>query len=100
MSITSKLKHKIHASGVRGALASGLHHAASRIDSGDETNHVNEFLAWVRFAIPGMLAPGNMDAMEYALTNMPPGKPIAEIGRWSRSATFSSMTLAMILTGR
>jgi hypothetical protein len=72
-------------SGIRGVVASALRqvaaridrHAAGRIDrnltnNGSETKQANEFLAWwVRFAVPGMLAQGNIDAMEYAVTNIP-----------------------------
>lgn len=97
MGITSRLKHKLDESGVRGVVASTLHHAASRIDSTDETKHLNEFLAWIRFAVPGMLSQGNMDAMEYAVTNMPPGKPIVEIGSF---CGLSTVVLSYLLSKR
>ena len=47
----------------------------------------NPFLAWVRFAVPGMLAQGNIDAMEYAVAHMPPDKPIVEIGSFCGLST-------------
>ncbi len=67
-------------------------HAADPIDckvtnNGFETKQANEFLAWIRFAVPGMLAQGNIDAMEYAVTNMPSGKPIVEIGSFCGLST-------------
>ena len=67
-------------------------HAADPIDrkltnNGSETKQANEFLAWIRFAVPGMLAQGNIDAMEYAVTNMPSGKPIVEIGSFCGLST-------------
>jgi hypothetical protein len=86
MSITSRLKHKLHQSGVRGAVAGALRHSANRLDS-NETKQGNEFLTWIRFAVPGMLAQENVDAMEYALTNMPSGKPILEIGSFCGLST-------------
>lgn len=96
MSITSRLKHKLHQSGVRGVAASALRHAASRVDS-YETKESNEFLAWIRFAIPGMLVQGNLDAMEYAIANMPPGKPILEIGSF---CGLSTTVLSYLLSKR
>ena len=86
MSISSRLKNKLHESGVRGVAASALRHAANRVDS-SETKPLNEFLTWVSFAVPGMLAQGNIDAMEHALANMPPGKPILEIGSFCGLST-------------
>lgn len=86
MSITSRLRHKFHQSGIRGVTASTLRHAAHRLHSNEPTQ-VNEFLVWIRFAVPGMLAEGNVHAMEYAITNMPPGKPIVEIGSFCGLST-------------
>jgi hypothetical protein len=92
MSIISRLKHKLHQSGVRGVVTSALRHTANRLDRKLINNHLetkqaNEFLAWVRFAVPGMLGQGNVNAMEYALANMPPGKPILEIGSFCGLST-------------
>src|SRR5262245_49593056 len=86
MSIISRFKHKLHQSSVRGVVASALHYMANRVDS-NETKHANEFLVWVRFAVPGMLGQENVDAMEYAVANMPPGKPILEIGSFCGLST-------------
>jgi hypothetical protein len=86
MNIASKVKHKLNQSGVRGVVGSALRLAANRVDS-NEAKQANEFLAWVQFAIPGMLVQENVDAMEYALTNMPPGKPILEIGSFCGLST-------------
>jgi Methyltransferase domain len=52
-----------------------------------ETKQANEFLAWVRFAVPGMLAEENVHAMDYAVANMPSGKPILEIGSFCGLST-------------
>ncbi len=92
MSIVSRLKHTLRQSGVRGVVASALRHAARCIDpekarTPPETRPTSEFLAWVRFAVPGMLVEGNIDAMEYAIANMPPGKPILEIGSFCGLST-------------
>jgi len=96
MSIASKLKHKMDQSGVRGVVGSALRHAASRVDH-YETKQDNEFLAWIRFAIPGMLCDGNVDAMEFAVANMPPGKPIVEIGSF---CGLSTTVLSYLLSKR
>lgn len=86
MNIASKLKHKLQHSGVRGVAASALRSAANRFHV-NETKQDNEFLVWVRFAVPGMLEQGNVEAMEYALVNMPRGKPILEIGSFCGLST-------------
>lgn len=96
MSATSRLKNKLHGSGVRGVLASALRHAANRVDVHEE-RQFNEFLAWVRFAVPGMLAPENIDAMDYALENMPAGHPILEIGSF---CGLSTVVLSYLLSKR
>ena len=56
MYIISRLKRKLHQSGVLGVVASALRHAANRLDQkliNDhfETKQTNEFLSWVRFAV-------------------------------------------------
>ena len=96
MSITSRVKNKLHQSGVRGLAASALRHAASRFDS-YQTKEPNEFLTWISFAVPGMLVPENVDAMEHAITNMPPGKPILEIGSFCGKST---VVLSYLLSKR
>ena len=87
MSIMSRFRHKLHESGVRGVVASALRYAENRVDRKKKNKHSDEFLTWVRFAVPGMLARGNVDAMEYAIANMPPGKPILEIGSFCGLST-------------
>lgn len=96
MSITSKVKNKLHQSGVRGLAASALRHAANRFDI-HQTKEANEFLTWISFAVPGMLVPENVDAMEHAITNMPPGKPILEIGSFCGKST---VVLSYLLSKR
>jgi hypothetical protein len=92
MRLISRLKHKLHQSGVRGVVASTLRHTANRldrklIDIKTETKQTTDFVGWVRFAVPGMLTPGNVAAMEYAVKNMPPGNPVLEIGSFSGLST-------------
>lgn len=92
MNLILRLKHKFHQSGVQGVIASALRHTANRVDrkpmnSVLETKQTNKFLRWVHFAVPGMLEQGNIDAMEYAVANMPPGNPILEIGSFSGLST-------------
>lgn len=96
MNITSRLKHKLHQSGVRGVAASALRHAAHRLHS-NEPREANEFLAWIRFAIPGMLNEENVHAMDYAIANMPAGKPIVEIGSF---CGLSTVVLSYLLSKR
>jgi predicted O-methyltransferase YrrM len=98
MSLIAKLKYKLHQSGVRGVITSTLRRTAKRIDRKlMKTKQPNEFLEWVRFAVPGMLAEGNIDAMKYAIENMPPGKPIMEIGSF---CGLSTVVLSYLLDKR
>ncbi|WP_162182992.1 class I SAM-dependent methyltransferase [Neosynechococcus sphagnicola] len=88
----TRIQYKLRQSGVRGLVASGLRYLANRIDPKLGHNNAgkqqtNEFLTWVRFAVPGMLGQGNVDAMEYAVANMPPGKPVLEIGSFCGLST-------------
>lgn len=46
-----------------------------------------EFLNWIRFAVPGMLNLGNVGAMKYALACMPQDKPLLEIGSFCGLST-------------
>jgi hypothetical protein len=94
MNITTKVKHKLRQSGVRGVVGSALRLAANRFDSTEE-KHVNEFVTFMQFGIPGWLVADNVHAMEYALTNMPPGKPIVEIGSF---CGLSTVILSYLLT--
>jgi len=96
MGIASKFKNKLHQSGVRGVVASTLRRAAHRLNS-NEPKQANEFLAWMRFAVPGMLAEENVHAMDYAIANMPPGKPIVEIGSF---CGLSTVVLSYLLSKR
>lgn len=92
MSLILDAKTRYQQSGIRGVMASALRLAATRISPKSQSKEpheqsVNEFLAWVRFAVPGMLCQGNIDAMEYAIANMPSGKPIVEIGSFCGLST-------------
>ena len=67
------------------------------INNNSETIQANVFLVWVRFAVPGMLEKRNIDAMEYAIANMPPGKPILEIDSF---CGLSTVVLSYLLDKR
>ena len=100
MSILKRLR--VLRSGIRGVVASALRDTANRVDrkptpDRSETKPANEFLSWIRFAVPGMLARGNVDAMEYAVANMPPDEPILEIGSF---CGLSTVVLAYLLDKR
>jgi hypothetical protein len=82
----------MHQFGVRGTVANVLHYIAHRvvlkqISTHTELQQDNEFLNWVRFAVPGMLDQKNICAMEYAIANMPLGKPLLEIGSFCGLST-------------
>ena len=49
--------------------------------------HEDEFITWMRFAVPGMLEPKNVLAMETAIKNMPKDNPILEIGSFCGLST-------------
>ncbi len=102
MTQVSKIKYKLRQSGVRGVIASALRHSANRIDRTLVSKHsggeqANEFLAWIRFAVPGMLDQGNVSAMEYAIANLPSGNPILEIGSF---CGLSTVVLSYLLDKR
>lgn len=47
----------------------------------------DEYLTWLRFANAGMLNPGNVYAMKYAIENLPTSDPIIEIGSFCGLST-------------
>ena len=47
----------------------------------------DEYLTWLRFANAGMLNPGNVYAMKYAIENLPTNDPIVEIGSFCGLST-------------
>lgn len=92
MNFILKLKQKYKQSGPGGVASTVLHHAADYFDrralgSASSEPGCEEFLSWVRFAVPGMLHPRNVDAMKYALTHMPADKPVVEIGSFCGLST-------------
>lgn len=96
MSLIDKVKTSFETGGVQSVAAGGFRFIANRLDhhpaevnpvSAAATNRTSEFLTWVRFAVPGMLENGNVDAMEYALANMPKGSRILEIGSFCGLST-------------
>jgi hypothetical protein len=91
MNTISKIKHKFSHGGTRGVIGSALRHTANRIDPNStvnsETKQTSEFLRWVGYAVPGMLDAGNIKAMQYAISNMPLGYPILEIGSFCGLST-------------
>lgn len=110
MSLIPKIQDKLHQSGPWGVVSSALRSVASRIDSKsignssdradsqlikkDGITQTSEFLMWTRFAVPGMLCEGNIDAMEYAVANLPSDDPILEIGSF---CGLSTVVLAYLL---
>ena len=84
MNTLDKLKYKYNQDGFVAVIAGVLRQAANSLDGGKKQSFVNqpskEFLSWIRMAVPGMLEPGNLSAMEYAVCNMPTGSPVVEIG--------------------
>ena len=92
MGLVGRVGRKFQERGFRGLLAGALRRAARGVEPGSagerrgETAE-KEYLAWVRFAVPGMLEPGNLQAMEHAVTNMPADKPILEIGSFCGLST-------------
>ena len=48
---------------------------------------IDDFLTWVRFAVPGMLAEPNIAAMDHALARMPTGRAVLEIGSFCGLST-------------
>ena len=58
----------------------GLHHLTVK-------KNEDEYLNWLRFANAGMLHPGNIHAMEYAIQNLPTNHPILEIGSFCGLST-------------
>ena len=84
--------HKVMLQSIRGTFSSLMYKIAQAVDGKHEgpfqhSEKENEYLNWVRFAVPGMLCPGNVLAMEYAIANMPQGKPILEIGSFCGLST-------------
>jgi len=57
----------------------------------------DDFLTWVRFAVPGMLAEPNVAAMDHALAHMPAGSPVLEVGSF---CGLSTVVLAHLLEKR
>jgi Methyltransferase domain len=46
-----------------------------------------EFLSWLRFANPGMLSEGNIDAFDYVASKLPTNSPVLEIGSFCGLST-------------
>jgi hypothetical protein len=92
MGLFSRARVKFEQAGFQGVLASAFRHAADRMIRNRENEDLeriadDEFLAWVRLAVPGMLCQGNIEAMQYAILNMPQDKPIMEIGSFCGLST-------------
>jgi hypothetical protein len=47
----------------------------------------DEYLLWLSFAVPGMLAKGNVNGMAHAIRHMPPGGAMLEIGSFCGLST-------------
>jgi hypothetical protein len=87
MSTFSEINRVFNESGYRGLVAASLRHAARIFESKTKVGREDEYIRWIRFAVPGMLNSGNVTAMDYAVANMPAGKPILEIGSFCGLST-------------
>lgn len=58
-----------------------------RSDRGHTSTIQNQYINWISFAVPGMLAKSNIKAIEYAIARMPGDYPIIEIGAFSGLST-------------
>ena len=93
MGVVARVKDRLQRSDVRGVTSTLLRIAANRIERQQGNNSLeppaqpNEFLTWVRFAVPGMLMPQNIPVMEYAIANMPTGYKVVEIGSFCGLST-------------
>ena len=91
--VVSKLSSKFKRSGARGVAAAIFRSMSLKLEpkSPGETPDLgpppDEFLTWVRFAVPGMLNPGNVEAIQYAAQHMPSGYPVIEIGSFCGLST-------------
>lgn len=47
----------------------------------------SEYLGWIEYAVAGMMARGNIDAMSFALRNLPNHAPMLEIGSFCGRST-------------
>jgi hypothetical protein len=73
---------------VRKLVARALRKGARMIDPPAETRAVeDEGVTWLSYAIPGMLDPGNIYWMDYAIRNLPGAGRILEIGSFCGLST-------------
>ena len=73
---------------VRKLAARALRKGARMIDPPAETRAVeDEGVTWLSYAIPGMLDPGNIYLMDYAIRNLPGAGRILEIGSFCGLST-------------
>ncbi|HEX3998193.1 MAG TPA: class I SAM-dependent methyltransferase [Pirellulales bacterium] len=81
---TTKFKNLYRAHGIRGIAE---HLAAEVAKIGQRRPPVekfwSEYLTWLTWANPGMLARGNVYSMDFAIRNLPSGSPIVEIGSFA-----------------
>ena len=54
---------------------------------GPTANGWSEYVSWLTFANAGMLEPGNVNCMDYAIQNLPSEAPIVEIGSFCGLST-------------
>src|ERR1700737_674963 len=61
--------------------ARALRKAARLIDPPDVIKTIDDdYLIWLKYVNAGMLDPGNLNLMDYAISNLPSNAPILEIG--------------------
>lgn len=74
---------------VRRLLARALRKATFLLEppSPQVAENYDEYIKWLSFANPGMLASGNRYSMEYAVSRLPSASPILEIGSFCGLST-------------
>ena len=102
MNPISRLRDGWRRYGARGVAARALRRAARGVEreppaAASPSLPCDEFLTWVRFAVPGMLAEPNVAAMDHALAHMPAGSPVLEVGSF---CGLSTVVLAHLLEKR
>ena len=92
---------KIKDKGVRGSFAAGFRRLAKALEPGQSHRGAesgaqdrtalpvvwSDYLERINYAIPGWLARGNIDAMSFAIENLPGDAPIVEIGSFCGLST-------------
>jgi hypothetical protein len=85
--IINALRHR----GLRGFCRSGLLHLLAALDDKKDLTSIESawcgYLTNICLAVPGMLEPGNVHAMAFALKHLPSDAAMLEIGSFSGLST-------------